>query len=432
MTRYPYGGGAILPRTACRACGGSLVEILNLGALSLNAFPTESRDIATIPTVLLILTVCRSCALVQLDRTTPPDLLYREYWYRSSINESMVAELYEVVGDALAATGPLPHRAIVVDIGANDGTLLRQYAEHHTHPYLIGVDPAKNLQERLGSVANLAVADYFPTPALDSFKGKCSIVTAVACAYDVEQPVAFFRGIAQLLDLGGVAVIQFQDFGQMIDAAAFDNICHEHLEYYTLGSLQAALIEAGLHATYVVRTPINGGSLRVVCRRTHDRRYVHASVDQQLAREAAQGLQPVSRGGDYGPYIHFRERVEQAQRQISAVFSGVLDQGCVCDLYGASTKGNILQQVLGIGPQNVRFAIERAPEKIGRYTITGVPIVSEATAQREPADCWIVPIWQFRETVLQRERAYLEGGGQIIFPLPVCEVVRAWPAALVS
>jgi hypothetical protein len=154
-------------------------------------------------------------------------------------------------------------------------------------------------------------------------------------------------------------------------------------------------------------------------------------VAYQLLREAQAGLDtPTIRDGSLAAFHRFRGRVDQVKTQVSAVLETAQEQGCLVDVYGASTKGNILLQVLGVGPAQVRQAIDRSPEKVGRYTITGIPIVSEETARIEPADLWLCPIWQFKDYMLQRERWYLEQGGVILFPLPHVEVVRMRGVAL--
>lgn len=426
-------------RKTCRACKGNLSEVLNLGTLRLNDFPAHPWEIQKIPLVPLVLTVCRSCGLAQLDRTVPPDLLYRNYWYRSGVNELMIEELRRIVQDAVARVGGVTKRDHVLDIGANDGTLLSMYqtADPALQPIRTAVEPALNLAARLKQQSERVISDYFPTPQLLTDTLRFKVITAIAMAYDLEDPKAFFTAIHDLLTPDGLAVVQFQDFGQQLDACAFDNICHEHLEYYTLHSLGHVLIGTGLVRMHVAQTPINGGSLRVYLRRanvaTATRTLIQEdeSVYLQLKREGQQGLSTFSLGRRLDPFDRFAQRIRRAQTQITALLDQTRAEGRVLDVYGASTKGNILLQVLGIGPEQVRQAIDRSPEKHGHYTITGIPIVGEETlAHQDPADVWLCPIWQFRESVLRREAGFLEGGGQIIFPLPRVEVVKqAWAPA---
>jgi C-methyltransferase-like protein/methyltransferase family protein/putative zinc binding protein len=420
MTAMPH--PSVYQRGTCRACSGSLREVLNLGSLRLNAFPLHAWEIEQIHKVPLILMVCVECGLLQLDRTVPPDWLYRNYWYKSGVNEMMVQELQGIARRALELA---PAAKVVVDIGANDGTLLRTYETLGCTAERVGVEPALNLTERLSQVAHTVIPQYFPTALLDGYQGRCEIVTAIAMCYDLEDPRAFFHSLRALLSPHGVAVVQFQDLRQQIQSAAFDNICHEHLEYYSLWSLLHTVEQAGLRMQRVEETPINGGSLRVWLRPAQPGVRPEPSVQYYLLRDAEVGLDtPTIRAGDFRAFDTFRDRVWAAKQHIFTTLAMNRDHGTGIDVYGASTKGNILLQVLNIGPRDVRQAIDRSPEKHGRLTITGIPIVGEDEAKSLPAGLWLCPIWQFRPSVLARERWYLEAGGTILFPLPHCELVR--------
>lgn len=415
---------------SCRVCREPLQEILNLGNLHLNAFPKNLWEIPQIPRVHLILTLCSGCGLLQLDRTVPQDWLYREYWYRSGVNEMMIRELFDLAQQSAEIINLRPGD-VVVDIGANDGTLLHGYEQAgYAGIRRVAMEPALNLTESLRRYTDEISTAYFPTSALSDYYGRASIVTAIAMMYDLEDPVAGFTEIRKLLAPGGIGVVQFQDFAQQLQASAFDNICHEHLEYYTLWSVQRIVQVAGLQVVKVQRRAINGGSLRVILKRATDNPAIDPSVGAQLVLEMQLGLDtPTIRDGNSKAFDQFAQRITTAKQQIHAAVQQVVDAGLVMDVYGASTKGNILLQVMGITPDVARQAIDRSQAKWGHHTITGIPIVSERTAQREPADVWLSPIWQFRESVLEREKWYLEQGGTIVFPLPQVEVVKeSWKA----
>ena len=414
----------ILQYRLCRFCRRTLTPVLDLGNLALNAFPESPTGHLLVARAPLRLMVCPGCTLVQLGETVNPDLLYRQYWYRSSVNEMMRTELAQVVQDGIQRLPTATSRVCrVLDIGANDGTLLSYYPADW---YKVGIDPSTNLQRDLARYADQALHAYFPTPQLigESF----DLITAIACCYDLENPFAFFCGIADLLHVDGYACVQFQDLRQQILSNAFDNICHEHLEYYTLISLQKITAKAGLILVDVERRAINGGSLRVWLRK----RSMGRLPDRDLA-----GMQRVWRmiaeeefAGYGGLEIQktlqrFAENVARTKERIWATLQPVIDRGGVIDLYGASTKGNILLQVLGLGPEVIRQAIDRDAAKHERYTITGIPIVNEPAASlHPPAAVWLTPIWQFRSSVLERNQDYLSAGGTILFPLPVPELVQ--------
>jgi hypothetical protein len=421
---------AVFEHRLCRACKGELHEVLDLGDRTLNGFPASPAELTTLKSVPLRLQVCGRCTLAQLSHTTPADWLYRHYWYRSAVNESMRAELADIVTEIRRRVGtPLT----VLDIGANDGTLLKNYP---TTSYTVGVDPARNLQGDLAAACSQPVCDYYPSPVIA--RDRFDVITAIACCYDLEKPLDFFRALSANLTDTGVAVVQFQDLLQQLQATAFDNICHEHLEYYTLTSLRELVRHAGLAVVDVQTRQINGGSLRVWLQKaraplhgdTHEVKRGLARVVCQLDLERIAGLGlPGPAGLDLTPFRRFREAISAITIQIQGVVESTLAQGKVIDLYGASTKGNILLQVLGLGPAEIRQAIDRSPAKDGYYTITGIPIVLEEQGRGAPADVWLCPIWQFRESVLARETAYLAQGGTIVFPLPQVEVVQAASAA---
>lgn len=411
----------ITRRTTCRACGGRLDPLLSLGTLALPAFPAPGDPPP--PRAPLDLDTCVDCDLVQLRHTVAPDQLYRQYWYRSAINESMRAELLDIVRAALLEVSVFPGED-VLDIGANDGYLLSCYPRLRASFKIrrIAYEPAANLLEALAPHAEVVVPEYFPLGAetiLPAWVGdwyrRVKILTSVAMFYDVEDPIAFVRAVDACLHLEGVWILQFQDLAQMVDQTAFDNICHEHLTYWSLATFGRLLQRADvdLHVVHAERRLINGGSLRLVVRR---RAYpVQATVDALLLYErlsiAWQALE------------RFAWKVQGARTQIQAALAEAHDAGLTVDLYGASTKANTLLQYCGLDGIVLRQAWERNPEKYGRQTATRIPIVDEVIGRKDPPDLLLCGIYQFRTMILQREAAYLQAGGRILFPLPEVDIV---------
>ncbi len=399
----------------CRICRGRLVTVLDLGNLHPSAFPLphESFDV----TAPLDLCQCEACGTVQLRHTVNPDLLFRHYWYRSGVNEVMRAELADIVASGISAIDHSP--AVVVDIGANDGTLLAEYKRQRPlrTPYRIAYEPACNLAAALRPHCDDLIADYFPaTWPNRMYTRSVDILTSIACFYDLDDPGAFVRAVAELLAPGGVWIVQFQDLHQMCRAAAFDNICHEHLVYYSLESFERLIEPYGLYVWSAERRGINGGSYRLIVRAAGPTAPAPvSSVEALLAFEV--GCQ------DWQRLDRFAWHVGEMRRQILSLVEASHAAGQVIDLYGASTKGNTLLQYCGLDDEVFRQAWERSPEKWGRQTVTRIPIVSEEQGRAHPPDLLFCGIWQFRDMVIARERAYLDRGGALIVPLPRVDVV---------
>lgn len=396
---------------SCRWCGGDLFSVLDLGALALSDFPLPGG--AEPVRVPLDLSQCERCKLVQLRHTVEPDEMFRRYWYRSGINETMRAELQDVVTRARDLV-LLNDGDTVVDIGANDGTLLSYFPPGVQR---VAFEPALNLQEPLRQHATQVIADYFPHAAFRLDPAK--LIFSIACFYDVDVPDRFVQAIAGLLHPEGAWIVQFQDLHQMIAATAFDNICHEHLIYYSLASFERLILPYGLRIVDAQVRPINGGSLRLTV--MHKEEASHPR--HALTLREVEKVRRWEEGCEHWETLErFAWRVGEARRQIQSVLH--VTGRMSIDLYGASTKGNTLLQYCGIGPELVRQAWERSPEKVGRETITGIPIVSEADGRHDPPELLFCGIWQFRDSMLKREASYLATGGTILFPLPSVDLVN--------
>jgi len=414
-------------RTTCRVCPQEvrLEEVFSLGDICISNF--LDPDALDPPAAPLTLAVCPTCSLVQLTDTVPFDYMFRHYWYQSGINEAMVSELRDVVlsATARAPVGPTDH---VIDIGANDGTLLDAYKFFlvSRHPIRMGYEPARNLIKELREHCETAVNDPFPPEDRHTswgyLQGGAKIITAIAMAYDLDDPNRFVHGIKRALHPDGVCVIQFQDLASMLQANAFDNICHEHLEYYTLHSLMKLLKHNDLVVYDVQHRAINGGSLR--CYIGHKKpapSWVTTgsspTVLEQLDVEEKAGLiEPLD---VIHAFTKFDRRVQEVKKQTLAIVEAARAHDDKCDAYGASTKGNTLLQYLGLDATLIDRLVERSPAKFGKVTVgTRIPIISEAEWRKASASVTLVPIWQFREGVVRREKAYIQGGGTLVFPLP--------------
>lgn len=397
--------------SSCRVCGGELESILDLGSIHVSTFlRPEERPAPKVPHDLC---ACIDCGLVQLRHTVDPDQLYRQYWYKSGINESMVAELRDVVAAARILV-PVDPDDYVIDIGANDGTLLAAYGVEGEHPIRVAYEPAKNLYQNLRPRCEALVSDYFPADSPFPLVHQAKIITSIACFYDLDDPKAFVEAIERVLHPDGVWIVQFQDWDQMRRQHAFDNICAEHLVYYTLRQFETLIDPYDLIVTDAEFRKVNGGSYRLYVRRKGH--VVFPSVANMRAREYA---------CDNWDALHqFKWDCMVARDQIRAAIQAEIDVKNTVDLYGASTKANTLLQWCGLTKAQLRYAWERSSDKLGLRTVgTDIPIVAEAIGRSDPPDALLAGIWQFRDSILRREGDYLGEGRRIIFPLPQVDVV---------
>ena len=207
--------------TACRLCGGEVLSpVVDLGQMYISDFPR--RTVAKHPPVGMSVVQCERCELVQLEYTAPRDWMYRDYYYRSGLNESMVKALQDVVDSAGKYVHLDSKKDTAIDIGANDGTLLGMLENRVANR--IAFEPALNLGKELAQHCNIMVPDFFPPQAL--YTGpKAKLITSIAMFYDLEDPVMFVREIARNLAADGLWVVQFTDLRAMVEVNAWDSFC---------------------------------------------------------------------------------------------------------------------------------------------------------------------------------------------------------------
>lgn len=423
-------------KIACRACGGVLTNLLNLGDLYVSDFPSTYDE--SLPKAPLRLARCNLCLLVQLTHTYSREALYRQYWYKSGVNEGMVKHLRGIV-DSICEKVTLEAGDVVVDVGANDGTLLARYLEKYATaadggPTLVAYEPAENLHvellDRLQGRHGRLYPTFFPPEASDMREapGSVKVLTSVAMFYDLDDPMAFAREVKRVLHPRGVWVMEAHYLPSMLKTNGVDAICHEHLTYWSLTSFCWLLDQVGLQVLDFELNSANGGSARYWV--THKAGRVAVEPAALGRVRAAAAKEQELRLDTNLPFLEFEERLRKLKQALATFLLQTLLEKLTVDVYGASTKGNTLLQYFELGTRSgLRYAIERSREKLGRFTVgSWLPIISEEVGREDPAKVWVCPIWHFRDGVLEREKAFLEGGGKILFPLPwptVVEQVRA-------
>ena len=406
-------------RDDCRVCGAkNLISVLSLGDSYVSDFITDETPADQLTKAPMEMTLCSpdagGCGLVQLRHTVSPERLYRQYWYQSGVNQTMRDALADITASA-ERLAPLADGDIVLDIGCNDGTLLRSYK----NPGLtrVGFEPARNLVEKAQVGTATILNDFFNPGAFQKAypERKAKVITSIAMFYDLEDPNGFVAGIREILDRNGVWVVQQNYLPVMLEQNVFDNIMHEHLEYYSLSSFQHLMARHRLEVFDVEFNDVNGGSFRTYIAHAGTRP-VHPRI-RELEKKEANLKDPAT-------YRAFAQRVERLKEQVSGFIRQEAAHGKKVYAYTASNRGNPLLQYFGLDRSLIQAAAERNPIKYGKRTVgTNIPIISEEQARKDRPDYFLVLAWAFLPEFLQREKAYLEAGGKFIVPLPEFRII---------
>ncbi len=404
---------------ACRICKGRDLEgFLNLGEQPhCNSFVRACDLDAAEMRWPLELLYCRDCHLVQLSCVVDADLMFRNYPYVSGTTNTLSAHFYASARNLAARFAP-PARALVVDIGSNDGSFLRGFTPLGLRT--LGVDPARNVAEMANREGIETINDYFGETLarrIRAERGSAFFITAAGVFFHIDDIDDVCRGVYELLDERGVFHIQAIYLGAMLEQTSFDNVYHEHLSYYTLRSVMHLLQRFELTVFDVGLSPIHGGSLMVyACRQ--DAYPMADSVQSLLAYEHVKNWDTPA------PYREFAGRAQRVRDELLALLRSLKAGGKRIAAYGAPAKGNTLLNYGQIGSDLVEYAAERAPLKVGLFTPgMHIPVVAESEAMTNPPDYFLLLPWNFADELLTRNRAYRERGGKFIIPIPSPSVV---------
>jgi SAM-dependent methyltransferase len=418
----------LVTRKTCRLCGSTaLSPVLSLGDQYIagsfagpDGKPPVSRRIP------LELVRCDpaldqgACGLVQLRHSVPPRILYRSYFYRSGINQSMRDHLAGITKFA-EDTVTLQAGDLVVDIGCNDGTLLKSYRTAGLR--VLGIDPATNIIEHARKNGVQVINDFFSAEALRSVHPyeRPKVITSIAMFYDLENPHKFVGDIKAVLHEEGVWILELSYLPLMLKMNSFDTICHEHLEYYSLAPMERLFAEHDLEVVDVTLNDCNGGSFRIA---VGHKGKVTPSPE---ARDRVQQLRidefELALDTD-APYAAFRASIENIRREMRSFLQKARKQKKLVHGYGASTKGNTTLQYIGVTPDLVPAIADRNPDKFGSYTIgTNIPIIPEAESRKQKPDYYLVLPWHFMTEFKKREADFLKRGGKFLLPMPTVHLV---------
>ena len=398
----------------CRVCfSDSIKEVLKLDPqyVATTFVKSNKNNMMSEIKIPLTLILCKNCGLVQLKETVRSDLLYQNYFYRTSINDTMKRDLQDVVNYAVNNAKPTSND-IVVDIGANDCTMVGMFPKNLGR---IAIEPAKNIDWSNVDKSITIVNEYFSKDVVLKASGgkKAKIVTATAMFYDFNNPNIAAKDIKAILDDDGICVIQVSYLLDTIKDMNFYDVVHEHLEYYSLKSISYLMENNGLTVIDASTNFVNGGSLRILVTHKENSDLKSERYKEILAEEQKWNLE------EFDTYTKYENKIQEIIKKTKNFILKELSTGGTVIGLGASTKGNVLLQICGIDKGLLPYMSDRNKEKVGLRTLgTDIEIISEEKAHELNPSCVIVIPWNFKEEILEREKDYIRNGGKMLFLMP--------------
>lgn len=405
----------------CRSCAAhDLAPVLDLGRTPLaNALLDPAAMSQEEPTFPLVLVLCPRCSLLQITETVRPDVLFSNYFYRSSFSESFLRHA-RIIAERMASERRLGSDNLVVEVASNDGYLLQWYKALGIP--VLGIEPASN-------IARIAIEER-GIPTLNEFFGRdiairlategrrADVIHANNVLAHVADLNGFVAGFRALLTDDGVVVSESPYARDFLEHTEFDTIYHEHLCYYSLTALDHLFRRHGLLIVDAERLPVHGGSLRIVA--TPERHGLERSsaAVRLLDDERAQGV------ADPAAHRGFAQRVARIRDDLRKLLAELQRQGRTVAAYGAAAKGATLLNHAGVDHTAIQFVADRSTLKQGRLMPgTRLPILDPGEIQKRKPDYLLILAWNFADEIMEQQRDHRKRGGRFIIPIPDVRII---------
>ena len=409
----------IFRRDNCRLCGGHNLELVFQLAPTPIADDYVSEDSADEiqETYPLDLFFCHECGHLQLLDVVDSKILFSNYIYVSRSSLGLVEHFRKYADEMMLRLNP-SKGALVVDIGSNDGTLLRFFQEQGMR--VLGVDPARDIARQATESGIETLPTFFTVELARKIKnerGTAAIITANNVFAHVDDLADIAEGIRDLLAPDGVFVFEVSYLVDLIQNMVFDFIYHEHLCYHSVKPLEAFFPRHGMELIDAERIPTKGGSLRGFAQLADGPRAASQSIAELIALETKLGLDHAE------VFKTFAAKIDTVKNQLFSLLRDLKAQGKTIAGYGASATVTTLIYHFELR-EFLSFIVDDNPERQGLFSPGHhIPVFSPQVIYERKPDYVIILAWRFSEPIMKKHGEFLEQGGHFIVPLPEVNII---------
>ncbi len=406
-------------RSDCRLCHSSDLELI------LKFVPTPVGD-SYVPVEKvhqkqerfpLELFLCASCGCAQLLDVVNPKILYSNYIYQTSISLGLAEHFNRYAKEVLDYLKP-EQGSLVIDIGSNDGTLLKAFKRQGMR--VLGIDPAPEASKSANAAGIETLNDYFCGElARKIYKqhGPPAIITANNVIANIDDLSSFIQGIRTLLSANGCFVFETGYMVDFIQGKLIDTIYHEHLSYFTVSSMDKFFCEQGMELIYAQHISTKGGSFRAIAQLKGGKRTISPLVQQMIQEEKRMEV------GFPSIYKKISKEVEEWKIQLSALLNNIKSQGKTVAGYGASVGVTTLLYLFDLA-NKLDYILDDNPARYNLYTPGHhLLVVSSDEIYKRNPDYVLILAWRYNEPIIKRHEKFLNEGGQFILFFPKLEIV---------
>lgn len=406
--------------SACRICSSSEVEeFLSLGETALANSFLKKEDFTKEKTYPLRVGFCRYCNLVQLMDVVNPDLMFLDYVYFYSKMPTASQHFVDYAEDVSKRFISDSKKDLVVELGSNDGILLKAFQERG-HSRVLGIDPAKNVATVASQNGIPTIADYFSHPLAVSVAGnhgKAKVIIGNNVVAHIDDHQELLKGVSELLDEDGVFVLEAPYLVDMFENLAYDSIYHEHLSYLAVAPLQKLFRQYSMEIFDVQLKKRQGKSIRVFASKAGQKE-VMPSVQTFLNIEKTISLDK------FENYQKLAKKIITSKEKLISTLQDLKGKGFSIAAYGSPARGNTILNYCKLGTEILDYATEELLSKIGLYTPgTHIPVIDIKEARKNLPDYFLLLAWAYKDVIFEKEKEFVKNGGRFIMPVGDIKII---------
>lgn len=404
----------------CRCCSDkNLVPYLDLGITPLANGLLKPENISE-PELKFPLTVCycQNCSLSQLSIVVNPDILFKNYFYMSSISNTFRNHCNNVVLN-LNRSYNLEKSDLMIDIASNDGCLLSEFKKSGFK--ILGVEPATNLANIANSSGVPTINSFWNEDTAKKIKNEyngAKVITAFNVFAHVDDIHKFVQDVATALNDNGIFVIQVPYLIDFLEKHEFDTVYHEHLSYFLLKPLKYVLEKNNFKIINVNKYDIHGGTIEIISAKTSSEYKITSQVEDYLTVERNLGLHTIE------PYLEFAKEVQNIKKNLLSLIKDLKETNKKIAGFAASAKGNTLLNFCGLTNHDIDYIVDQTPTKQGLLTPgSHIPIIDLDHFNNNKPDYLVILAWNFIAEIISKTREFKEAGGKYIVPIPKIQIL---------
>lgn len=406
-------------RTDCRLCGEKDPEVvLSLEPIPIAGDYVSRQELGNVQDRYpMDVALCNQCGSVFLMDVVDPEALYKNFKYTSSSSPDLMVH-FKAYAEYVLNSFSVQKGAFVVDVGSNDGLLLRQFQERGLR--VLGVDPARDIARKATESGVETLGVYYDIDLarrLRNERGAANVITANNVMANVDNMGAFIESIRALLADDGLFIFESGYLLKLVENMVFDNIYHEHLSYFSVKALDLFFKNNGMELIDIDCVATKGGSLRGVVQLSGGTRKRLTSVDEMVRVEREFGLDRAE------VFLSLKRRIDAQKTKLLVMLDDLKRNNKTVAGYGASHSVTTFLYYFGLGDR-LECLYDDNADKFNMYSPGHhIPIVSSSEIYQRKPDYIVILAWRFHKMIVQKHPLYLKNGGRFIVPLPEFGVI---------